>query len=75
MTPHGYAMSLENAADMLAEALWEQQITVFGHTTFYVDPDTQKALRRVQETIGMILEGDIRSPQDMAAEVEGRVSE
>ena len=66
MTPHSHALTLENAADMLAEALWEKNVVLH--------PDTRKAIRRTIETLNMILEGDIRSPQDMAAEAEGRVS-
>ena len=72
MTPHGYAMSLENAADMLAEALWNDRGPM--GPAFDLTADTRKAIRRTQEMLSMILEGDIRSPQDMAAEVEGRVS-
>ena len=69
MTPHSYAMSLENTADMLAEALF-QKMTPMA----WVDKDLRKSLLRTRATIDMILEGDIRSPQDMAAEAEGRVS-
>ena len=81
MTPHSLSISLENTADMLAEALWEAREWKDKHyapSGYYmdahVDDDTRKAIRRTIETLNMILEGDIRSPQDMAAEVEGRVS-
>ena len=74
MTPHGLSMSLENAADMLAEALWETRYQAPLGLAIRMDDDTRKAIRRTIETLNMILEGDIRSPQDMAAEAEGRVS-
>jgi hypothetical protein len=73
MTPAGHAMTMENQADMLAEALWEKRVTVYGHTTSYVDTNTRKAIRRTMAKLQMVLDGDIRSPMDMAAEVEGRV--
>ena len=88
MTPHSLSISLENTADMLAEALWERWLLhkdnpgvwdwaeprAFGNAWLVHNQDTRKAIRRTIETLDMILEGDIRSPQDMAAEVEGRVS-
>lgn len=72
MTPHGYAMSLENAADMLAEALWDK--APIGPDVA-MSEDTRKAIRRTIATLEMILDGDIRPPLEMAAEVEGRVDE
>ena len=73
MTPSSYAMSLENTADMLAEALWQRYGSA-PRRGVYLLSDTRKSLLRTRATIDMILEGDIRSPQDMAAEVEGRAS-
>ena len=67
MTPHSHALTMENQADMLAEYLRKHGVTTLRG-------DTRKAIRRTIETLNMILEGDIRSPQDMAAEAEGRVS-
>ena len=77
MTPHSYAISLENTADMLAEALWERWEECLNNQLVFapMDRHTRKSLLRTRATIDMILEGDIRSPMDMAAEVEGRVSE
>jgi len=74
MTPHSHALIMENAADMLAEVLWRSRLARPGGMKLPLDIDTRKAIRRTIETLNMILEGDIRSPQDMAAEVEGRVS-
>ena len=73
MTPAGYALSLENAADMLAEALRDAGYS--RKCKQPMQPNTRKAILRTMETLGMILEGDIREPLEMAAEVEGRVSE
>ena len=72
MTPHSHALTMENQADMLAEALWEEA----KGTPFppLADDYTRVAIKRVIKTLEMILAGDIRSPQDMAAEVEGRTS-
>jgi len=67
MTPHSHALTMENQADMLAEYLRKHGVTTLRG-------DTRKSLLRTRATIDMILEGDIRSPQDMAAEVEGRAS-
>ena len=76
MTPHSHALTMENQADMLAEALWELRIEgPFAHGRCVMDPNTRKAIRRTIEILNMILEGDIRSPLDMAAKVEGRVDE
>lgn len=83
MTPHSLAMNLENTADTLALELWYKFIDstalkgrkAWMHEWLTESPDTRKAIRRTMATLQMILDGDIRSPQGMAAEAEGRASE